>query len=87
MLLNIISCPLSNSMKNFESNDMRHDFRELTDMQVNSLIFVLEESIMYLTPATNFNTLSVKMEYINFSIWVLNCRSFNMHYNRAFQII
>ena len=34
MLLNIISCPLSNSMKNFESNDMRHDFRELTDLQV-----------------------------------------------------
>ena len=34
MLLNIISCLLSNSMKNFESNDMQHDFRELTDLQV-----------------------------------------------------
>ena len=82
-----MACSFLSSMKNFESIDMRLDFRELTDMQVNSLIFVLEESIMYLTPATNFNTLSVKMEYINFSIWVLNCRSFNIHYNRAFQII
>ena len=32
MLLNTISCPLSNSMKNFESIDVRHDFEELTDL-------------------------------------------------------
>ena len=34
MLWNIIYCPISSSMKNFESNDMQHDFRELTDLQV-----------------------------------------------------
>ena len=34
MLLNILSSPLSNSMEKIESIDMRHDFRELTDLQV-----------------------------------------------------
>ena len=87
MLLNTISCLLSNSMKNFESNDMRHDFRELTDLQVNSFIFVTEESSMQLTPATNFDTLGVRMEYFNFSIWVLKCRNFYVRYNRAVMII
>ena len=87
MLLNTISCLLSNSMKNFESNDMRHDFRELTDLQVNSFIFVMEESSMQLTPATNFDTLGVRMEYFNFSIWVLKCRNFYVQYNRAVMII
>ena len=76
MLLNTISCLLSNSMKNFDSNDMRHDFRGITDLQVNSLIFVLKESSMHLTPATNFDTLCVRMKYFNFSIWVSNCRIF-----------
>ena len=70
-------------MENFESIDMRHDFEELTDLQVNSFIFVVEESNMQLTPATNFDTLFVRMEYFNFSIWVANCRFFihitNMH--------
>ena len=74
-------------MKNIESNDMRHDFRELTDMQVNSFIFVTEESSMQLTPATNFNTHGVRMEYFNFSIWVLKCRNFYVQYNHAFMMI
>ena len=59
MLLNILSSPLSNSMKKIESIDMRHDFRELTDLQVNSFIFVTEESSVHPTPATNFYTHSV----------------------------
>ena len=87
MLLNILSSPLSNSMEKIESIDMRHDFRELTDLQVNSLIFVTEESSMQLIPATNFDTLFVRMEYFNFSIWVLKCRNFDVQYNRAFMII
>ena len=86
MLWNIIYCPISSSMKNFESNDMRHDFRELTDLQVNSFIFVVEESNMQLTPATNFNTLFVRMEYFNFSIWVTKCSDFYTHYKYAFEI-
>ena len=87
MLWNIIYCPISSSMKNFESNDMRHDFRELTDLQVNSFIFVTEESSVHPTPATNFYTLCVRMKYVNFSIWVLKCRNFDVQYNRAFMII
>ena len=67
-------------MENFESIDMRHDFEELTDLQVNSLIIVVEESSMQLAPVTNFDTLFVRMDYFNFSIWVLNCRFFNIHY-------
>ena len=43
--------------------DMRHDFEELLDLQVNSLIFVVEESSMQLTPATNFDTLFVRIEF------------------------
>jgi len=84
MLLNNISCLLSNSMKNFESNDMRHDFRELTDLQVNSFSFVTEESGMQLAPVTNYDTLGVRMKYFNFSIWVSKCRNFYVRYNRAF---
>ena len=53
-------------MENFESIDMRHDFEELTDLKVVSFIFVMEESIMQLSPATNFDTLFVRMEYFNF---------------------
>ena len=87
MLLNILSSPLSNSMKKIESIDMRHDFRKLTDLQVNSLIFVTEESSMQLIPATNFDTLFVRMEYFNFSIWVANCRFFYTHYKYAFEIV
>ena len=82
-----MSCPFLNSMENFESIDMRHDFEELTDLQVHSFIFVVEESNMQLTPATNFDTLFVRMEYFNFSIWVLKCRNFDVQYNRAFMII
>ena len=67
-------------MENFESIDMRHDFEELTDLQVNSLIIVVEESSMQLAPVTNFDTLFVRMDYFNFSLWVLNCRSFYIHY-------
>ena len=67
-------------MENFESIDMRHDFEELTDLQVNSLIIVVEESSMQLAPVTNFDTLFVRMDYFNFSIWVLNCRFFYIHY-------
>ena len=52
-----MSCPFLNSMENFELIDMRHDFEELTVLQVNSFIFVVEEYNMHLTPATNFNTL------------------------------
>ena len=59
---------------------MRHDFEELTDLQVNSLIIVVEESSMQLAPVTNFNTLIVRMDYFNFSLWVLNCRFFYIHY-------
>ena len=70
-------------MKYFESNDMRHNFRELTVLQVNSFIFVMEEFSMELTPATNFDTLFVRMEYFNFSIWVANCRFFYTHYKYA----
>ena len=70
-------------MKYFESNDMRHDFRELTVLQVNSFIFVMEEFSMELTPATNF----VRMEYVNFSIWVAKCRDFYTHYKYAFEIV
>ena len=66
---------------------MRHDFEELTDLKVISFIFVMEESIMQLSPATNFDTLFVRMEYFNFSIWVLKCRNFDVQYNRAFMII
>ena len=80
-----MSCPFLNSMENFESIDMRHDFEELTDLQVNSFIFVVEESNMQLTPATNFNTLFVRMEYFNFSIWVANYRFFYTHYKYAFE--
>ena len=87
MLWIIISCPLLNSMKYFESNDMRHDFRELTDLQMNSLIFVIEKFSMELTPATNFATLFVRMEYFNFSIWVAKCRDFYTHYKYAFEIV
>ena len=87
MLLNILSSPLSNSMKKIESIDMRHDFRELTDLQVNSLIFVVRESSMLLTPATNFDTLFVRVKYVNFSIWVLNCRFFYVQYKYAFEIV
>ena len=61
-----MSCHFLNSIENFESIDMRHDFEELTDLQVNSFIFVVEESNMQLTPATNFDTLFVRMEYFNF---------------------
>ena len=82
-----MSCPFLNSMENFELIDMRHDFEELTDLQVNSFIFVVEESNMQLTPATNFNTLFVRMEYFNFSILVANCRFFYTHYKYAFEII
>ena len=67
-------------MENFESIDMRHDFEELTDLQVNSLIIVVEESSMQLAPVTNFDTLFVRMDNFNFSIWVLNCRFFYIHY-------
>ena len=67
-------------MENFESIDMRHDFEELTDLQVNSLIIVVEESSMQLAPVTNFDTLFVRMDYFNFSLWVLNCRFFYIHY-------
>ena len=74
-------------MENFESIDMRHDFEELTDLQVNSLIIVVEESSMQLAPVTNFDTLFVRMDYFNFSIWVLKCRNFYVQYNRAFMII
>ena len=74
-------------MENFESIDMRHDFEELTDLQVNSLIFVVEESSMQLTPITNFDSLFVRMEFFNFSIWVLNCRFFNIHCKYAFKIV
>ena len=74
-------------MENFESIDMRHDFEELTDLQVNSLIFVVEESSMQLTPATNFDKLFVRMKYVNFSIWVSNCRFFYVHYKYAFEIV
>ena len=87
MLLNILSSPLSNSMKKIESIDMRHDFRELTDLQVNSFIFVTEESSVHPTPATNFYTLCVRMKYVNFSIWVLNCRFFYVHHKYAFEIV
>ena len=80
MLLNTISCLLSNSMKNFDSNDMRHDFRGLTNLQVNRFIFVMEGSSMQLNPATNFDTLGVRMEYFNFSILVSICRFFYIHY-------
>jgi len=73
-------------MKYFESNDMRHDFRELTDLQMNSLIFVIEKFSMELTPATNFATLFVRMEYFNFSIWVTKCSDFYTHYKYAFEI-
>ena len=75
-----MSCHFLNSMENFESIDMRHDFEELTDLQVNSLIIVVEESSMQLAPVTNFNTLFVRMDYFNFSLWVLNCRFFYIHY-------
>ena len=75
-----MSCPFLNSMENFESIDMRHDFEELTDLQVNSLIIVVEESSMQLAPVTNFDTLFVRMDCFNFSIWVLNCRFFYIHY-------
>ena len=74
-------------MKYFESNDMLHDFRELTDLQMNSLIFVIEKFSMELTPATNFATLFVRMEYFNFSIWVAKCRDFYTHYKYAFEIV
>ena len=37
-----MSCPFLNSMEYFESIDMRHDFEELTDLQVHSFIFVVE---------------------------------------------
>ena len=55
-------------------------------MQVNSFIFVVEESNMQLTPATNFDTLFVRMEYFNFSIWVTKCSDFYTHYKYAFEI-
>ena len=61
-----MSCHFLNSIENFESIDMRHDFEELTDLKVISFIFVMEESIMQLSPATNFYTLFVRMEYFNF---------------------
>ena len=80
-----MSCPFLNSMENFELIDMRHDFEELTDLQVNSFIFVVEESNMQLTPATNFNTLFVRMEYFDFSIWVANYRFFYTHYKYALE--
>ena len=86
MLLNILSSPLSNSMEKIESIDMRHDFRELTDLQMNSFILVMEEFSMELTPATNFATLFVRMEYFNFSIWVTKCSDFYTHYKYAFEI-
>ena len=66
---------------------MRHDFYELTDLQVNNFIFVVEESSMQLIPATNFNTLFVRMEFFNFSIWVSYCRIFCIQHNRPFLII
>ena len=87
MLLNILSSPLSNSMEKIESIDMRHDFRELTDLQVNSLIFVTEESSMQLIPATNFDTLFVRIEFFEFSMWVLNCKFFHIHCKYAFEIV
>ena len=65
---------------------MRHDFEELTDLKVISFIFVMEESIMQLSPATNFDTLFVRMEYFNFSIWVTKCSDFYTHYKYAFEI-
>ena len=74
-------------MENFESIDMRHDFEELTDLQVNSLIFVVEESSMQLTPATNFDTLFVRIEFFEFSMWVLNCKFFYIHCKYAFEIV
>ena len=74
-------------MENFESIDMRHDFEELTDLQVNSFIFVVEESNMQLTPATNFDTLFVRIEFFEFSVWVLNCKFFYIHCKYAFEIV
>ena len=74
-------------MENFESIDMRHDFEELTDLQVNSFIFVVEESSMQLTPATNFDTLFVRIEFFEFSMWVLNCKFFYIHCKYAFEIV
>ena len=82
-----MSCHFLNSIENFESIDMRHDFEELTDLKVVSFIFVMEESIMQLSPATNFATLFVRMEYFNFSIWVAKCRDFYTHYKYAFEIV
>ena len=46
----------------------------------------MEEFSMELTPATNFTTLFVRMEYFNFSIWVTKCRDFYTHYKYAFEI-
>ena len=74
-------------MENFESIDMRHDLEELTDLQVNSFIFVVEESNMQLTPATNFDTLFVRIEFFEFSVWVLNCKFFYIHCKYAFEIV
>ena len=78
-------------MENFESIDMRHDFEELTDLQVNSLIIVVEESSMQLAPVTNFDTLFVRMEYFNLygyiAIWIAKCRDFYTHYKYAFEIV
>ena len=74
-------------MENFELIDMRHDFEKLTDLQVNSFIFVVEDSSMQLTPATNFDTLFVRKEYFIFSILVSNCRFFYIHYKYAFEIV
>jgi len=81
-----MSCHFLNSIENFESIDMRHDFEGLTDLKVNSFIFVMEEFSMELTPATNFTTLFVRMEYFNFSIWVTKCSDFYTHYKYAFEI-
>ena len=59
-------------MENFESIDMRHDFKELTDLQVHSFSFVVEESNMQLTPATNFDTLRDDKQHSRISIRVSN---------------
>ena len=53
---------------------------------MNSFILVMEEFSMELTPATNFTTLFVRMEYFNFSIWVTKCSDFYTHYKYAFEI-
>ena len=51
-----------------------HDFRELTVLQVNSFIFVMEESVMQLSPATNFDT-SLQIELGTKAGFIINCES------------